>query len=413
MTLFPSKFITSPAFRIFFPLIVISGLFFSLDELISASSNYLELMVFLPYGGFTLTILLSQPFNQGRTAQAAFLMLASYWLIQTYLQVPLYVGDNRLVYALLAVFLPANLMLLMILPQRRPFSRPGLIYFLWFIVQCLAGNRLIEEITAQDHQLWDTYFYFIPDITPLPILLLVFALLTICIVALIMIKRNKGPDQVIFVSLMYSTATLVLFDYPYISSTFYSVAALLLLTNIISSSHELAFIDQLTAIPGRRALEDEIKHLSRHYSLAMLDIDHFKKFNDTHGHDTGDDVLRLVAKQMTLTKGGAQVYRYGGEEFTVLFQGKTPQESMYYLEELRERIASYPLTIRDESKRPKEPTQGKKMRSQATKRNYVNVTISIGVANGRDFNLPHETMKAADQALYKAKKKGRNCTVTA
>ncbi|WP_087016438.1 GGDEF domain-containing protein [Thaumasiovibrio subtropicus] len=413
MTLFPTKLITSASFRIFFPIVAVASLFLSLDTLVSASSAYLDLVVFLPYVGFALTILLAQPFNQGRTAQAAFLMLAAYWIVQQYLQVPLHEGDNRLIYTLLAIFLPLNLMALLVMPQRRPFSRHGAIYLLWFVVQVLAGVRLIETFSGNSEQLWNGYFYAINAWSPLPILIIVLGLLSLSVIALLIAKRNHGTDQVIFICLLFSTSTFLLFDYPYVSSTFFSVAAILLLTNIISSSHELAFIDQLTSIPGRRALEDEMKHLTRQYSIAMLDIDHFKKFNDTHGHDTGDDVLRLVAKQMTLTKGGARVYRYGGEEFTVLFHGKTPEQSVEFLEELRERIASYPLVLRDGDKRPEADKDGKKMRNQATKRKTVNVTISIGVANGRDFSQPHEAMKSADQALYKAKKKGRNCTVIA
>ncbi|WP_413112287.1 diguanylate cyclase [Thaumasiovibrio sp. DFM-14] len=413
MTLSPIKIIATPVFRIFFPLIAVGYLIFNLEELITASSDYLDLVVFLPYAGFVLTIALAHPFNQGRTAQAAFLMLLSYWVIQNQLQDPLFIGNNRLIFAMMAALLPLNLSALLILPQRRPFSQQGIIYFLWTIVQLLAANRVLDELIPYSNELWQGYLYYLPNKSPLPILLLVLSILIICLVALIIIRRNKGSDQVIFICLMFSTSTFLLFDYPFISSTFYSVAAILLIANIISSSHELAFIDQLTGILGRRALEDEMKHLSRKYTIAMLDIDHFKKFNDTHGHDTGDDVLRLVAKQMTLTNGGAQVYRYGGEEFTVLFKNRNTQQIIEHLEELRERIANYPLILRDNKKRPDNRKQGKKMRQQAVKRNAVNVTISIGVTDGKGHANPQEAMKAADNALYKAKKKGRNCVVSA
>ncbi|OUS15782.1 hypothetical protein A9Q97_02805, partial [Rhodospirillales bacterium 47_12_T64] len=73
---------------------------------------------------------------------------------------------------------------------------------------------------------------------------------------------------------------------------FISLASLLLVLGLFQESHRMAFLDELTGIPGRRALLADMKKLGRRYSLAMVDIDFFKKFNDTHGHDVGDQVLR-------------------------------------------------------------------------------------------------------------------------
>ena len=114
----------------------------------------------------------------------------------------------------------------------------------------------------------------------------------------------------------------------------------------------LRMLINLPVFPGRRALETEMTHLGRKFTIAMLDVDHFKKFNDAHGHDTGDDVLKLVASKMTRVGGRAKVYRYGGEEFTVLFKGKYADDAIEYLEELREDIADYKMTLRNQSSRP-------------------------------------------------------------
>src|SRR4029077_7824091 len=81
-----------------------------------------------------------------------------------------------------------------------------------------------------------------------------------------------------------------------------------------------AFVDALTGLPNRRALDEALARLSGDYALAMVDVDHFKQFNDTHGHDAGDRVLRSVAQQLRATRGG-QAFRYGGEEFCLLFTG--------------------------------------------------------------------------------------------
>lgn len=145
----------------------------------------------------------------------------------------------------------------------------------------------------------------------------------------------------------------------------------------------------------------------------MLDVDHFKKFNDTWGHDTGDNVLRLVASRMANLKGAGKAYRYGGEEFLVLFNGISAKDCRPHLETLREAIAEYKITIRDFTRRPADK-KGICMRGEKRTGKQVNVTISIGAAErGRHLITPDKVIKAADKALYKAKKAGRNCVVTA
>ena len=96
---------------------------------------------------------------------------------------------------------------------------------------------------------------------------------------------------------------------------------------MIENSYLLAYHDELTTLPSRRAFNDAMMRLQPPYSIAVVDIDHFKKFNDTYGHDTGDvQVLRLVASKLSLVTGGGNAYRCGGEEFTILFPGKRRDE---------------------------------------------------------------------------------------
>jgi len=141
--------------------------------------------------------------------------------------------------------------------------------------------------------------------------------------------------------------------------------------------------------------------LSGKYSVAMVDIDFFKKFNDTYGHDVGDQVLKMVAQVMKGVNGGGKPFRYGGEEFTIIFPGKSVNEAMSYLEELREKIEKSPFSQKDKNKnKKKRKTNGK----------ILHVTVSMGVAEKNDKNKKSdEVLTAADKALYRAKKKGRNC----
>lgn len=181
-----------------------------------------------------------------------------------------------------------------------------------------------------------------------------------------------------------------------------------LLAGLVGNSHRLAFMDELTELPGRRALKGEMRELGTKYAIAMLDVDHFKQFNDTHGHDVGDQVLRMVASRMRKVGGGGRAFRYGGEEFTILFPSRGPKESVAFLEEVRESIANSPMVLRSPDrprKKPKNPSPRKGPRKT------VSVTISIGVAGPAKGKNPEQVMKMADKALYKAKKQGRNQTV--
>ena len=166
----------------------------------------------------------------------------------------------------------------------------------------------------------------------------------------------------------------------------------------------MAYLDELTGLPGRRALSDKFSRIGGTYTIAMLDVDHFKKFNDAYGHDAGDAVLRMIAGKMSKVSGGGQSYRYGGEEFAIVFTGKDSRESVRYLEALREAIASKTFIIRRVGRRDEDTI------TKPVKNNTVTVTVSIGFADSSGSKTsPWDVLKQSDKALYRAKGKGRNC----
>jgi diguanylate cyclase (GGDEF)-like protein len=189
-----------------------------------------------------------------------------------------------------------------------------------------------------------------------------------------------------------------------------TAGALLVLVAIVRDSHRMAYRDELTGLPGRRALEEELPKLGSRYAIAMLDVDHFKKFNDRHGHDVGDQVLKLVAARMREVRGGGKPYRYGGEEFTVLFPGKDAAQAEPHLERLRQAIADSSFHLRGTQRpaveRRKRPRKG---RPATGRGRVVSVTVSIGIGERDDRHPePADVLKRADQALYVAKGAGRN-----
>ena len=95
----------------------------------------------------------------------------------------------------------------------------------------------------------------------------------------------------------------------------------------------------------------------------MLDIDFFKKFNDRYGHDVGDQVLCMVASHIKRVGGGGRPFRFGGEEFSILFQGKSRDETIPYLENLRESIENAQFALRGKNRPKKPPKRPKKSKN--------------------------------------------------
>lgn len=189
-----------------------------------------------------------------------------------------------------------------------------------------------------------------------------------------------------------------------------SAAGICLVIDVIRSSYSMAYRDDLTGLLGRRALNEKMRSLGKKYVIAMLDVDHFKKFNDTHGHDVGDDVLKMVAAQIAKVEGGGIPYRYGGEEFAVIFPRKELELCLPHLEAIRLGIEHYKIALRDKKNRPRDRQQGSQLRGKKPSPRLVSVTISIGVAErDAELNNPEGVIKAADKALYKSKQNGRNC----
>lgn len=187
--------------------------------------------------------------------------------------------------------------------------------------------------------------------------------------------------------------------------------AIMFVLAILIDSFNMAFRDELTGIPSRRALMQFVQTLGRKYVVVMSDIDHFKKFNDTYGHDVGDQVLKLVASKLSNVTGGGRAFRYGGEEFTLIFPRKSVHEVTAHVDMIRQLIADYPIVLRGQD-RPVKPPK-KPAKNRAVKHKTVRVTCSFGIAERTaDTKAFSDIMKKADVALYAAKKAGRNCVKT-
>ncbi|HKJ92697.1 MAG TPA: GGDEF domain-containing protein, partial [Longimicrobiales bacterium] len=136
---------------------------------------------------------------------------------------------------------------------------------------------------------------------------------------------------------------------------FLAAGQLILVASAVEDAYALAYRDGLTGLASRRALNEAVSGLRGRYVAVMVDVDHFKAFNDRWGHDAGDQVLRMVAQRLRQTAGGGRVFRYGGEEFTLLFPGRRLDDVRPVLENVRRSVAETPFTVRGADRPARRP----------------------------------------------------------
>ena len=315
------------------------------------------------------------------------------------------------VYLLVSLILPVNVLVLGLLKERGIFTQHGLVRFAIFAIQGLFAWWLVNQNNTHWLESVNTTWFDIVAINVTDSGISQIAWLAVFGVAIWLLARMMIHQKLMECATLASLALLTLAISQFVDSNsmllFFGLSGLLLLVTLVQDSYGMAYIDELTELPGRRALMNTLMSVGKFYTIAMIDIDHFKKFNDTHGHDVGDQVLRKVAAQIGRVGGGGRAARYGGEEFTIVFPGKERKEAIEYLEVVRQNIENDLFTIRGKNRPRKAPTTSGKPRKPSTKK--VRVTVSMGVAETNDkLTTTDEVMKAADKALYRAKRKGRN-----
>src|SRR2546430_7517658 len=166
---------------------------------------------------------------------------------------------------------------------------------------------------------------------------------------------------------------------PLAFGAFMSAAGVSLLAAVLQESHRLAFRDELTNLPSRRALAERLTGLGPTYAIAMVDVDNFKQFNDAPRHHIGAQGPKLAAARLAAIEGGGTSYRYGGEEFCVLFSDRTLEQALPHLEQLRKDIEDYRMAVRGGG-RPQERGAGSRPRATQAPEEKLLVTGSIRAA---------------------------------
>jgi len=207
------------------------------------------------------------------------------------------------------------------------------------------------------------------------------------IAILVSLLRGDGQRIVLFF------ASLVLTFYMQRSQQVFNILfvpfMLYILWFAIVDLSQRVWLDKLTGIAGRARFDSDIQSVGRGSWVAILDVDHFKKFNDSHGHLNGDRALQSVARVLDRVSG-AKAFRFGGEEFVLLIKAQSQEKLKLKLEALLQKLAKNKVSL------------------VGGKRSHAKLTASIGCAKYTGSSSASEVLKSADQALYRAKAKGRN-----
>ena len=409
---------------------------------------------------FAAGLLLAWRFNSSRLLFSLLALLLAHRAVAFFSKGPLQTGNvltgpGRTAVALAALLIPLNFIVFAQMRERGLTiagiaPRFGLLFLesVAFAVLCRPENTLEYSSVNPLH----------PSAFPIPLWILLSFVAAIAVFVWRFFQTRKPIEP----GFAWSVAAVFLWlqfaPVGKASDAYVATAALILAASLIETSYVLAYHDELTGIRGRRAFNESLLSLDQQYAIAIVDIDHFKKFNDTYGHDVGDQVLCMVAKRLSDVGGDGQAFRCGGEEFAIVFRNTSAKEAFEHLDALRQRIEKSMFQVRGADRRAEKAAEKSSERSRnrragtsqsdrrrsARKRtaaalssskqrdlfpqpasqtpdrlsdhlsdrlpDCLSVTVSIGVAEpSTRHRQPEQVIQSADQALYRAKNNGRNC----
>ncbi len=392
-----------------FPATFLAALYACLPHLGMLSPSWREVVPYAAYLALFLGLFLSFHFNRSRAFFVTLLLLAFCWNSTLLSRGGEGAASFQRLDDILVFLLPVNIALFCLMREKGLFTSAGRKRFLFLCIQAIVLAILAKNAHAETLEAATSWaFGAIGNARDLPRSALPVIGACGIIAACTSLVRNSIIDSA-FLGVLAALA--IIFTHAPVGDVqpvFLFGAGVILSLSILQDSHNMAYRDDLTGLLSRRALNEALTGLGRRYAIAMVDLDHFKRVNDAYGHDVGDQVLRMAGAKMRMVKGGGRVYRYGGEEFAIIFPGKGVEHVLDHLEELRNAIAAYRFAIRGPD-RPVPSRQGKKLRADGRAVRHLSVTVSIGVAESSDgVKSSREVLVAADAELYRAKQRGRN-----
>ena len=442
------------------PWLVPGGLLLALAAALVHSSLFVQVAPSLSFyyvAVFAAGLLLAWRFNSSRLLFSLLALLLAHRAVAFFSNGPtgnVLTGPGRTAVALAALLIPLNFIAFAQMRERGLTiagiaPRFGLLFLesVVFAVLCRPENGFGYGSANALH----------PAAFPIPL----WILLSFAAAIVVFVRRFFQTPKPIEPGFAWSVASVFLWlqfaPVGKTSDAYVATAALILAASLIETSYVLAYHDELTGIRGRRAFNESLLSLDQQYAIAIVDIDHFKKFNDTYGHDVGDQVLCMVAKRLSDVGGDGQAFRCGGEEFAIVFRNTSAKEAFEHLDALRQRIEKSTFQVRGADRRTEKAAERSAEKStnrragtshsdrrKSAKRktaaagslskqrelfpqpagpspdrksdhrsdhlsDRLSVTVSIGVAEpSTRIRQPEQVIRSADQALYRAKNEGRN-----
>lgn len=346
-----------------------------------------------PYVALLAAALIGARMQSARLFVAALALAATYIVLQ-----PSFLGSNILAQALFATFLPIGLALDSFVSDAGAGTKRVRIHAALGFGPLLAAafftaGRTSEATSLLTHEV--------------AIGVSIVALLVLAVNA---VRSRRAPEAGLAWLTLAIAAALSAPTGSTARGLWVLGGALVLLIALVESAYAMAFHDELTGLPTRRALKQALAGLAAPYAIALVDVDHFKSFNDRYGHDVGDQVLRMVASRLGAVGGGGQAFRNGGEEFVIVFAESGKPDVLPHVEDVRARIAGAAFALRTLPR----PSNKKALSARGKGRkatDHLQVTVSVGVAGSSANKSAEDVMKAADKAMYRAKEEGRNRVV--
>jgi len=306
-----------------------------------------EIIFLGPYIFYFITAFLGIKLNQTRIFFTSLLWICIYFLINT-TTTPVFNFEYNVIQLvkLLSIFSFLIIILLYVFTEKYILGLYGLIRFLFLSIPIILSIYLAIKISPEtypylmERPILKVDFWLLPNLSILVI---------IGLVTLFVFQKDNSVQHfkyAIYINLMPLILSFnfiikngkIDFETSIYNAFSFSIMGLVFLYALYRMYWEKVYIDELTGVPNRRAFDEYLKKLGRKYTIAMIDIDHFKKFNDTYGHTEGDNVLRFVAKHIEDEADG-RVFRYGGEEFSVIYRGEYTKNIMKILDFMRDDLA--------------------------------------------------------------------------
>jgi diguanylate cyclase (GGDEF)-like protein len=367
-------------------------------------------LAFYYFAVFAAGVVLAWRFNSSRVLFSLLVLLLAHRAVEFFSLGQTRTGPGRIAVLLVALLIPLNSIALAFLRERGLTvagiaPRFGLLFLQSVAVAVLCRPENAGAVSAPAAR------------TALPL----WALTGFAAATVVFVLRFFQTHKPVETGFLWSLAAVILWlEFAPVgkaADAYVATAGLILVASLIETSYLLAYHDELTGIRGRRSFNEALLSLDQQYAIAIVDIDHFKQFNDTYGHDTGDQVLRMVASRLADVGGGGQAFRCGGEEFAILFRNTSAKDAFERLDLLRQAIQASVFMVRGSERRNEIRSGETERRKPGRKKTAalkspagdLSVTVSIGVAEpSTRYRQPEQVIHAADQALYRAKHNGRN-----